>query len=145
MSETPKSSARPLSSREYEMLAAFRFSLRQFLRFSEEAATRQGLTPQQHQAILAIRGFGGETPMTIRDLSVRLALRHQTVVELVDRLSDMGLVRRKRDSADRRRMMLSLTASGQRILDKLSAVHRDELHRIGPELERLLKDLTATG
>ncbi len=135
--------ARPLSSKEFELLASFRYSLRQFLRFSEEEATRQGLTPQQHQALLAIRGFGDGAAMSVRDLATRLAIRHQTAVELVDRLSDLGLVRRTRDADDRRRMLLRLTAAGQRALDTLSTVHREELRRVGPELERLLRELSS--
>ncbi len=122
------------------MLARFRASLRRFLRFSEEAARFAGLTPQQHQALLALRGGGGE-PMTIGDLAVELAVRHHSAVGLVDRLVAKQLVERVRSSADRRQVRVRLTAHGLSALRGLAAAHRDELRRVGPELAALLAAL----
>ena len=112
-----------LDHRDYATLASFRRSLRTFLAFSEDAARKAGLPPQQHQAILAIRGIAPETGMTVNDLAEQLLLKPQTAVELVDRLEDAGLVRRERDEVDRRRVFLTLTAKANRILEKLSAEH----------------------
>src|SRR6185437_12869247 len=106
--------------RDYATLASFRRSLRTFLAFSEGAARQAGLTPQQHQAILAIRGLAPESGMSINDLAEHLFLKAQTAVELADRLEDAGLVRRQRDKVDRRRVFLALTAKANRILERLS-------------------------
>jgi len=130
-----------LDRRDYATLAAFRRSLRIFLAFSEDAARKAGLPPQQHQAILAIRGLAPETGMTVNDLAEQLLLKPQTAVELVDRLEDSGLVRRERDDVDRRRVFLGLTAKANRLLEKLSAEHLAQIRRDAPELIALLRDV----
>lgn len=132
---------RALDPREHATLASFRRSLRIFLAFSEEAARQAGLTPQQHQAILAIRGFAPQGEMTIHELAEHLLLKPQTTVELVDRLVDAGLVRRERDQVDRRRVFLALTAKANRILEKLSATHLAQIRRDAPELIALLREV----
>lgn len=124
--------------KDYATLASFRRSLRIFLAFSEAAARQAGLTPQQHQAILAIRGLAPENGMTIHELAAHLLLKPQTTVELVDRLADAGLVRRIRDDVDRRRVFLTLTTKANRILEKLSAAHLAQIRRDAPELIALL-------
>jgi DNA-binding MarR family transcriptional regulator len=128
-----------LDQRDYATLASFRRSLRIFLAFSEEAARQAGLTPQQHQAILAIRGLAAERQMTVHELAEHLLLKPQTTVELVDRLVDAGLVRRQRDDVDRRRVFLALTARANRILEKLSAAHLAQVRRDAPGLIALLR------
>jgi DNA-binding MarR family transcriptional regulator len=130
-----------LDQRDHATLAAFRRSLRIFLAFSEDAARKAGLPPQQHQAILAIRGLAPEGGMTVNDLAEQLLLKPQTAVELVDRLQDAGLVRRERDEVDRRRVFLSLTAKANRLLEKLSAEHLAQIRRDAPELIALLRDV----
>jgi DNA-binding MarR family transcriptional regulator len=144
MSESRKRrrpSTEVLDQRDYATLAAFRRSLRIFLAFSEDAARKAGLPPQQHQAILAIRGLAPETGMTVNDLAEQLLLKPQTAVELVDRLEDSGLVRRERDDVDRRRVFLGLTAKANRLLEKLSAEHLAQIRRDAPELIALLRDV----
>jgi DNA-binding MarR family transcriptional regulator len=115
--------------------------MRQFLRFSEEAAIGAGLTPQQHQVLLAIKGFPGRDRVTIGELAERLQVRHHSAVGLADRLVSERLVRRKRDTQDRRRVQLLLTARGEAVLERLSAAHREQLRRIGPQIRLFLERL----
>jgi DNA-binding MarR family transcriptional regulator len=133
-----------ITKTEYEALAALRYQLRQFLRFSEEAAHTVGLTPQQHQALLAIKGFPRRDHLTLGELAERLQIRHQSAVGLANRLAVNKLVRRRSDPGDRRRVHLALTAHGRKVLETLSATHREQLRRIGPEIEALLKRLRET-
>lgn len=130
-----------LSQTQYENLAAFRYALRQFLRFSEEEAHRAGVTPQQHQALLAIKGFPGRETVTVGELAERLQLRHHSAVELVDRLMDLKLVARETSERDRRQVWVRVTPQGEQVLDQLSAPHEEQLRRIGPELRSLLQRL----
>lgn len=134
-----------LAKTEYERLAAFRFALRQFLHFSEAAAHAAGLTPQQHQALLAIKGFPGREEVNVRELAERLQLRHHSAVELIDRLEAEKLVKRERDASDGRKVLIRLAARGERLLATLSAVHRVQLSRIGPQLTGLLQELNGGG
>jgi DNA-binding MarR family transcriptional regulator len=131
-----------LTKAEYEMLAAFRFALRQFLRFSEEEAQAAKLTPQQHQALLAIKGFPGRDTVNVSELAERLQLRHHSAVELIDRLEADKLVKREPDESDGRKVLIGLTGRGEQVLEKLSEAHREQLDRIGPQLTRLLNELT---
>jgi DNA-binding MarR family transcriptional regulator len=131
----------PLSKEDYEMLAAFRYALRRFMRFSERAAQTAGITPQQHQALLAIKGFPGREHVTISELAEWLQLRHHSTVELVNRLELQGFVNRAHDADDRRQVNLSLTPQGEAMLAALSTAHRAELRQIGPELNLLLTQL----
>lgn len=124
---------------DYQALADFRYEIRRFLAFSEEAARRAGLEPQQHQALLALRGLDGKERATIGALARRLMIRHHSAVELAYRLEAPGLIRRSRNDADRREVLLELTARGERLLDKLSAVHRSELRSAGHRLLRALR------
>ncbi|MEP7012115.1 MAG: MarR family transcriptional regulator [Acidobacteriota bacterium] len=130
----------PVSDEQFRMLARFRASLRRFLRFSEEAARVAGLTPQQHQALLAMRGSPDE-PMTIGEIALELAVRPHSAVGLVDRLAAKDLVERVRSEGDRRVVRVRLTTEGRSSLASLAAAHRAELRRIGPELAELLAAL----
>jgi DNA-binding MarR family transcriptional regulator len=130
--------ARQLSKPDYERLAAFRHLLRRFLQFSEQAALQAGLTAQQHQALLAIKGFGGREQVTIGDLADRLGIRHHSAVGLIDRLASKGLVERHSATGDRRQVLVSLTPRVDDLLATLTAAHRDELEHLAPLLQELL-------
>ena len=132
---------RKFSQSQYESLASFRYALRQFLRFSEDAARNAGLTPQQHQALLAIKGFPASDTVTVSELAERLQLRHHSTVELCQRLADLKLVAREQALTDRRRVNVRLTPRGEKILDKLSSAHEEQLRRIGPKLTAVLDGL----
>jgi DNA-binding MarR family transcriptional regulator len=132
----------PLTTVEYDMLAAFRHALRQFLSFSEQAAERVGLTPQQYQALLAVRAHAAEHPITIAELAAQMLVRHHSAVGMVDRLEEQGLVRREPRTDDRRKVGVRLTARGQRVFERLASMHRDELRRIGPELASFMEYFT---
>ncbi|HVT51581.1 MAG TPA: MarR family transcriptional regulator [Dongiaceae bacterium] len=123
---------------DYQALSEFRHALRRFLAFSGDAARRVGMTPQQHQALLTIIGHAGPAPMTIGDLAERLLLKHHSTVELVDRLSEIGLVRREPAEDDRRKVTLRLTDKARRLLNSLSSAHLEELRRIRPVFAVLL-------
>ena len=135
---------RSVTQADYENLAAFRYALRQFLHFSETAAEAVGLTPQQHQALLAIKGFPGKAQVTIGELAERLQIRHHSAVGLVDRLVTQKLVTRAAAQVDRRQVCVALTARGEQVLESLSVAHREELRRIGPNLKELLAQLGGT-
>ena len=131
-----------VSKAEYEVLAEFRYTLRQFMSFSENAAEEIGLTPQQHQALLAIKGFPGREQITVGELSERLQIKHHSAVGLIDRLEAENLIDRSAGLTDRRKVFISLTGRGLSILEKLSTIHREELRRLGPQLRLLLKRIT---
>lgn len=132
----------PLSNAEYRALAAFRHALRDFLRFSEAAASAQGLTPQQHQTLLAVRGAGPDR-LTVGKLAQLLQIRPHSAVGLVSRLAAQGLVRREENSADRRQVLVALTAEADALLERLSRAHREELRRLAPALRMLLAQIEA--
>jgi DNA-binding MarR family transcriptional regulator len=123
---------RRLTERDYEELLGFRTALRQFLRWSEEQAKAIGLTPAQHQLLLAIKGHPGEAAPTIGELSDYLVSKHHSVVELIDRAVDGGLVERRRDEVDHRIVHLVLTPLGEERIEELSQLHREELRRLAP-------------
>lgn len=131
----------PLSKPQYETLAAFRHALRQFLHFSEQAALAAGVTPQQHQALLAIKGYPGRDRVTVGELAERLLLRHHSAVGLVDRLVAEKLAARECAEEDRRRVFVKLTRRGEEILEALSSLHRRQLRQTGPDLSVLLQRL----
>ncbi|WP_395746188.1 MarR family winged helix-turn-helix transcriptional regulator [Prosthecobacter sp.] len=130
-----------ISKSQYENLAAFRFALRKFLRFSEDAAVSAGLTPQQHQALLAIKGFPGRDYVTVGELAERLQVKHHSAVGLIDRLVLEDLVERRASAEDRRQVNIRLTPRGDGVLEKLASMHREQLRLIGPELSSLLQRL----
>jgi DNA-binding MarR family transcriptional regulator len=126
---------------DYETLAEFRYALRKFLHFSEAAAHDVGVTPQQHQAMLAIKGFPRREMVTIGELAERLQIKHHSTVGLADRLVEEGYVHRIASSRDRRQVLLALTPHGDAVLEKLSAAHREQLQQIGPQINRLVEAL----
>jgi DNA-binding MarR family transcriptional regulator len=128
--ETTAEVAEPLTKQDFEALARFRFGIRRYLRFSEETVRRHGVTPQQYQLLLAIKGFPGRDWAVVRELADRLQLRHHSVVELVNRAQAQGLVHRTTDPDDARAVRVVLTDRGEHLLDRLSALHRDELRRM---------------
>jgi DNA-binding MarR family transcriptional regulator len=130
-----------IGPREYQALAEFRYLLRKFLAFSKAAAEESGLTTQQHQALLVIKGFGGESGLTIGEIANRLLIRHHSAVELVDRLVGMGLARRTTDPTDRRRVRVMLAAKAEARLRDLSAAHLAEIRAAKPALTGLLANL----
>jgi DNA-binding MarR family transcriptional regulator len=124
----------PLTKQDFEALARFRFGIRRYLRFSEETVRRDGLTPQQYQLLLSLKGFPGREWATVRELADRLQLRHHSVVELVDRAQGQGLVERGAHPSDGRAVRVLLTPEGEQVLVRLSALHRDELRRMDAAL-----------
>jgi DNA-binding MarR family transcriptional regulator len=126
---------------DYHALADFRYHLRRFLRFSEEAARKAGLEPQQHQLLLAVKGLPKTTKATIGALAERLQIQHHSAVELVDRLAERGLVHRLRDPGDRRQVLVRLRPGGEKILRELSLYHLAELSVVGPDLVKVLQRL----
>ena len=131
-----------LATRDYAQLAEFRRALRGFLRFSEDAAAAVGLTSQHYQAMLVLRGCPDDRRVTINDLAKQLLIKHNSAVELVDRLVEEGLIVREASSTDRRKVELVLTTRGREVLAKLASVHRVELQRVGPLLGRFFDDLS---
>lgn len=129
-----------LSKNDYETLSAFRYALRRFLRFSEEAAESVGLTPQQHQALLAVKGFPGREQVTNGELAERLQIKHHSAVGLVNRLEAQGLIARTQGESDKREFYITLTAKGGELLERLTAVHREELRRVAPQLGAILEE-----
>jgi DNA-binding MarR family transcriptional regulator len=126
-----------LSDTDYAMLADFRYTLRQFMTFSEGAAATQGLTAQQHQALLAVRAAQPDTA-TIGFVADRLILKPHSATGLIDRLEKLGLLVRRPSTVDRRQALLELTAKAETILAELSATHREEIRRLRPLLTALL-------
>jgi DNA-binding MarR family transcriptional regulator len=126
-----------LTDGDYRALADFRFALREFQSFSDSRATEAGLTPQQHQALLAIRGApAGEA--TVGFVAQRLLLKPHSATGLVDRLQNLGFIERRADPIDRRVVHLELTERALDTLAELSSIHREEIRRLGPVLGDLL-------
>lgn len=123
---------------DYKALAQLRLELRKFLAFSEDAAHKAGLPPQQHQALLAIKGLAGPELTSVGDLARVLLIRHHTAVELTTRMTRLGLLTRTVDASDARRVLLKLTSRGERKLQALSKIHLEELHAVGPTLVHIL-------
>ena len=131
----------PQDRKRLQTLAEFRYTLRQFLHFSEQQATDAGLQPQQHQLLLHLAGAPDGTETTISYAAERLGLRHHSVVELSKRCEDAGLVRRRHDTADRRYVVLEVTAKGHHVLQALSVDHERELYELVPTLVRALTSI----
>jgi DNA-binding MarR family transcriptional regulator len=122
--------ARTLTDRDYQHLLRFRTELRRFLNWSEEQAQAEGLTPAQHQLLLAVRGSTDARGATIKEVADELFLRHHTATELVDRAEAGGLLRRARDDDDHRVVRLHITRTGAGKLARLSRQHLAELQRL---------------
>ena len=123
----------------YRQLAEFRYCIRQFLHFSEEAARANGIEPQQHQVLLAIKGLPEGMRPTVTAISSRLCLRHHSTVELINRLVENGAVIRRHNEQDRREVLVELTAHGEFLLRELSVQHWQELQNFGPALSTALQ------
>lgn len=128
-----------MSNSDYETLADFRYALRQFLAFSQAKAVEAGLTPQQYQALVAIRG--ATVPVTIGYVAERLILKPNSASGLVDRLESLGYVQRRQTSEDRRRTLLGLTEQAEALLSGLAQTHRAQLVQMRPLLTDLLDRL----
>lgn len=131
-----------LTLSDYESLAELRFQIRHFLAKSEQAARTVGLEPRQHQLMLALKGLSKDVRPCIRELALRLHIQHHSAVELVNRLVKAGYLRRQVAGQDRRVVLLTLTARGEKVLRDLSLFHQAELRSDGPELIEALRRAT---
>ncbi|MFN8105443.1 MAG: helix-turn-helix domain-containing protein [Acidimicrobiia bacterium] len=131
----------PLDDADYANLARFRYLLRGFLDFSERAARDIGLTPAQHQLLLAVRGHPGPAPPNVTDIATALYVKHHSAGELVARTEAAGLLERTPDEADARQHRLALTDAGETVLGALASAHRDELTALRSDLAHLLEEL----
>ncbi len=123
-----------LTHNDYVALGEIRFRIRRFLHFSETAAREEGLEPQQHQLLLAVRSLEGPNGPTIGDVAAHLFIRHHSAVGLVDRMEERGLIERVRGTGDRRQVKVCLTNRGAEKLERLTVTHRTELRNSGPAL-----------
>jgi DNA-binding MarR family transcriptional regulator len=136
---------RSLNLVDYQSLAELRHQIRRFLHFSEQNARRVGLEPRQHQLMLALKGLPVGRRPRVAEIAERLQIQHHSAVELVNRLSEAGLVKRHRGTLDRREVLLSLTSRGEKVLQELSLQHRAELRNTGPALVKALRQVTHAG
>jgi DNA-binding MarR family transcriptional regulator len=130
-----RESSTPMTLRQYRALADFRYELRRFLRYSEQITRRHGVTPLQYQLLLQVKGYPGRQQATIGELAERLQAKHHGAVALVSRCEEVGLVAKRPSEADRRVVLVELTTKGERLLERLARLHRNELLTIQ---ERLL-------
>jgi DNA-binding MarR family transcriptional regulator len=130
-----------IQDEDYRALAEFRYQLRRFLRFSEQAARAAGLEPQHHQLLMAIKGLPLDKKPTIGVIAERMQLEHHSTVELIDRLEERGLVRRYRDKLDRRQVLVRVTPAAGEILAELSAQHLTHLGSVGPTFIRVFRTI----
>jgi DNA-binding MarR family transcriptional regulator len=144
MSGSTVAHSRRIADADYERLLKFRTGLRRFLRWSEEQAQTAGVSPAQHQLLLAIRGHPDSVGPTIGDVADSLLLRHNSAVELVDRAERAALVRRRQDRTDHRVVRLALTGRGAETLRRLTAVTLEELDRLSPRLRPVWSGLEAS-
>ncbi len=133
--------AHDLTDAQYARLLEFRTGLRRFLHWSERRAADAGLSAAQHQLLLVVRGHAAQEGPTIGDIAEALILKHHSAVGLVDRAAASGLVTRRTDPADHRVVRVRLTPKGARRLDELTALHLEELARLGPRLRELWRGL----
>jgi DNA-binding MarR family transcriptional regulator len=138
-----RQTSRRKRSIDYTALADFRYEIRRFLNFSENAARAAGIEPHQHQALLVIKGLPANHVATVGVLAERLQIQHHSAVELTDRLESNGLIRRARSQTDRREVLLGLTLRGEKLLQKLTLTHRAELQLLGPKLVAVLESAVA--
>lgn len=136
-----------LNKKEYEQLAQFRYSLREFARATELEARKIGLTPQQYQLLLAIKGFPGREQANISELAERLQIRHNAVIGLVNRAEARGLVRRVQDAdrMDRRVVQIHLTGEGEQVLHVLAQALRSERERVRAAMAAIQDHVGNTG
>jgi DNA-binding MarR family transcriptional regulator len=135
-----EATALSLDTNAFQGLAGFRSALRRFLAASEGLCREGGVTPQQYQAMLAIKTRPAET-MAIKHLAEQLLLTHHATVQLVDRLCKAGLVARQPSPSDRRSVLVALTSRGEGVLDELAVLHLQEMLRQEPQLSSSLQRL----
>lgn len=135
--------SRKLDKKDFEALSEFRYRLRRFLRFSEQVTRRNGITPLQYLLLLHLKGFPGRDWATVGELAERLQAAHHGTVALISRCEGLGWVERRQGQADRREVVIHLTADGERILARMARLHRDEL--LNPEIGSLAPELTRPG
>ena len=123
-----------ITDAEYRALAELRYRIRHFIQEGDAAARRGNLEPQQYLLLLATRGLPKESEASIRTLAERLALRHHSVVELIDRLEARGLVGRSRSLGDRREVRVSVTTLGLKLLERVARRRIGELRATGAAL-----------
>ena len=136
-----KRGVKSVSPQDYRALAEVRYVIRRFLSFSAEAARSAGIEPQQHQLLLVIKGLPPELVPTVGVVAERLQLHHNSAVELVQRAEEQGMVTRRAGKTDRRQVLLRVTALGERVLRRLSVMHREELRSAAPVLLAALGEL----
>lgn len=119
---------------DYQSLAEFRYQIRRYLRFSERAVRNAGLEPRQYQLLLALKGLPANVRPRVGELAEQLQIQHHSAVELLDRLEQSGLVRRKRGTVDRREVLIAITPAGERLIRDLVLHHRAEVSSRGPAL-----------
>ncbi|MGI8576636.1 MAG: MarR family winged helix-turn-helix transcriptional regulator [Nocardioidaceae bacterium] len=124
-----------LSDEQYRVLLVFRCALRQYLNWSAEQAKSLGLTPQQHQLLLAVRAHPGDKPPSIGELADYLLIRHHSAVELTSRIGHLGMVVREPDEDDQRIVRVQLTAKGREVVEELATAHLAELERVAAQLD----------
>jgi DNA-binding MarR family transcriptional regulator len=139
------SGMKKLTLSDYQALAEFRYQIRRFLHFSEQAVKGAGLERGQYQLMLAIKGIPEGVRPRIRELASRMEIRHNSAVELVNRLETAGFVHRTRAQDDRREVLLALTPRGEKVLSELALHHHDELRNAGPELVAALRRVMREG
>lgn len=132
---------RDLTMKQYRLLAELRYQIRRFLAYRDQTSRDNGLEPQQYQVLLAIKGAPPGVEVTVGRLAQRMLVRHHSAVEMIDRLATHGLVTRARHPKDRRKMLVHLTAKGERVLHELALASREELRNSGPALVALLRRL----
>ena len=126
---------RPLQPEDYDALASFRYAMRKFLSFSKRALSDEAeLTPEQYEALLALKAFSSSTGLTIRDLSERLQVKHNTAVGIVNKLEALSLLRREPGILDRRQVFLKLLPEGNQLLARVAAIHREEIRMRSSEM-----------
>jgi len=128
---------------DFQALAEFRYNIRRFMRASEQILRPAGLKPQQYQLLLHIKGLPQAKQATIGEIAERLQIQHHSTVELVDRMSARGLIKRKRASEDRRQVLLELTPKGEKVIREMAHMHREELKNTGPALVGALRKVIA--
>lgn len=134
-----------LTLADYQALAEFRYQIRKFLHFSEQAVQAAGLERGQYQLMLAIKGIPEGVRPRIRELADRMQIQHHSTVELINRLEAGGYVKRARANEDRREVLLALTAKGERMLEELALHHHEELQNAAPDLVAALRKVMREG
>ena len=130
-----------LTHQDYQSLADFRYLLRKFLRFSKDFLRSAGLSPEQYEALLAIKASATSSGLTILHLSERLQVKHHSAVNTVDRLAERKLITRQTSATDRRQRHLRLTDRGEKLIEELAISHRKEIRNRSPEMIKALQRL----